>query len=148
MRMKTVTRYNCDFCNKRGFSASHMTKHERHCTLNPNRDCRVCALLENGWDADFERKTLPELIAMLPDPGQMLAVDCCDTNNEYRKMTEALEAVLPAFRDATGGCPACMMAALRQAKIPVPMMEGFDFKQEMQNIMDSINEAREENRYY
>jgi len=148
VKSKTVTRFNCDFCNKRGFSASHMTKHEKHCTLNPNRECRVCSLLENSRDADYERKTLPELIAMLPDSGPYNALDGLDIYDDCRTLIKALEAVLPAFRRATGDCPACMMAALRQAKIPVPMMEGFDFKREMQNIMDSINEAREENRYY
>jgi len=42
--MKTVTKqvYYCDFCNKRGLSKGHMLNHELHCTLNPDRECRMC----------------------------------------------------------------------------------------------------------
>ena len=42
--MKTVKKnvYYCDFCNKRGLSAGHMRAHEKHCTANPNRSCRIC----------------------------------------------------------------------------------------------------------
>lgn len=55
--MKTVLRprYYCDFCKKSGGGSHAMKTHEAHCTNNPNRDCRMCALLGGGDD-------LPELI--------------------------------------------------------------------------------------
>ena len=44
--MKTLLKkvYYCDFCKKKGMSASAMSVHEKHCTLNPNRQCRLCIL--------------------------------------------------------------------------------------------------------
>ena len=44
--MKTLLKkvYYCDFCKKKGMSASAMSKHEKHCTLNPTRECGLCKL--------------------------------------------------------------------------------------------------------
>lgn len=143
MRMKKVNRYWCDFCNKAGLSAGHMSKHEKHCTLNPARECRMCRLLADGLDSDFERKTLAELIAILPDSGPCNAVTDIDINREHEKLTEAVIEAIPMLRKASGNCPACMMAALRLAKIPVPMAENFDFKGEMDSLMVDICAERD-----
>lgn len=42
--MKTIKKnvYYCDFCKKKGLSAPAISKHEKHCTSNPNRDCGLC----------------------------------------------------------------------------------------------------------
>lgn len=44
--MKVLLRkvYYCDFCKKSNRSASAMSKHEKHCTLNPKRECRLCRM--------------------------------------------------------------------------------------------------------
>ncbi|KKL05738.1 hypothetical protein LCGC14_2603050, partial [marine sediment metagenome] len=39
-------RYYCDFCKKSGASEYHMRNHEKHCTSNPNRECRICDKME------------------------------------------------------------------------------------------------------
>lgn len=44
MRKKRVWRYYCDFCN-RG-KCQPQLEHERHCTLNPERVCRMCKRAE------------------------------------------------------------------------------------------------------
>lgn len=146
MRTKKVNRYWCDYCNKAGLQAGAMRKHELHCTLNPNRKCRVCDLLENC------RTPLADLMAMLPDTTAYHAPEYLINGGieetEHYKLTEAMKAILPAFREASGNCPACMLAAMRLKKVPVPMVEGFDFKAEMKSIFDDINDAREEGRYY
>jgi len=40
MRVVKKNVYYCDFCKKH--SLLPLTKHERHCTGNPNRECRLC----------------------------------------------------------------------------------------------------------
>lgn len=42
--MKTIIKkvYYCDFCKKHGLSSGSLKKHEKHCTNNPNRFCRIC----------------------------------------------------------------------------------------------------------
>jgi len=130
VRSKKVTRYWCDFCNKAGLQSRAMVKHELHCTLNPKRECRVCEILQEGTD-------LAALVAMLPDPTEFLNANLFSgSDNEYTRFSQAMKDCLPSFRQAANNCPACMMAALRLKKIPVPMVDGFDFKLEMQAILD------------
>jgi hypothetical protein len=126
MRIKKVNRYWCDFCNKAGLSAHAMRKHEQHCTLNPLRKCRVCQFINGGNGCCIE-----ELKSLLQDA------------TAYSRLLEATEATMPSLREATDNCPACIMAALRQAKIPVPMVDSFDFKAEMQKIFNDSNQSRE-----
>jgi len=151
MRTKKVNRYWCDFCNKAGLQSRAMAVHEKHCTLNPARACRVCHLLE-GSDGDHEdKKPLAELIAMLPDStayNSLKPEDYAHSWETHRELSDSLTAVFPAFRKAAGDCPACMMAALRLAKIPVPMAECFDYKKEMARVFEHSNSARNEDQYY
>lgn len=136
MKTKKVNRYWCDHCNKAGLQSRAMVVHEKHCTMNPARECRVCKLLENDVPEGFERKTLAELMAILPTMIEW------SLGPEYRAFEQSVTDAVALLRVATGGCPACMMAALRQKGIPVPMAEGFDFKAEMKVIFDNINEDR------
>jgi hypothetical protein len=153
MRTKKVNRYWCDFCNKAGLSAGSMAKHEKHCTLNPDRSCRVCTIINGGYKVGAEE--MARLVAILPDSAAYNApaqgaectkpcdlpfnCECMDNfeegDTEHAKLTRAVAEALPKLREATDGCPACILAALRQAKIPVPMVEGFDFKAEMASVL-------------
>src|SRR3990167_2617624 len=61
--MKKVKRwrYYCDFCKKSGCSGFFMNRHEIHCTMNPNRICRMCAygkLKQNTVSENIEKVKL------------------------------------------------------------------------------------------
>lgn len=150
MKRKQVWQYSCDFCKRKKLSASAISNHEKHCTMNPNRECRVCKMVEDDRDADFVPVPLPSLIALLPDSSAFHeAADAYgrwDEGSPYfqisDKLQDAVAEALPALRKAAGDCPACIMAALRQAKIPVPMAEKFNFTAEMKEIWDGINEDK------
>lgn len=45
MIIKTKKVYYCEFCKKRSLRKDTMIKHEKHCTLNPNRICRLCGVI-------------------------------------------------------------------------------------------------------
>ena len=66
--------YYCDYCKKKkGLSASAMTLHERHCTLNPNRICGVCEVynIRNKEDCpmcEFSKLRITSLKTGLPIP--------------------------------------------------------------------------------
>lgn len=147
MKSKKVTRYWCDHCNKGGLQRHSMEKHERHCTLNPARACRVCTLINGGGEVGVEK--MGELLALLPDPTAFLQNgwnDChckeCGAwpvrdvpcTNEFKKLHAALEVAMPKLREATDNCPACILAALRQKKITVGMVPDFDFSTEMRTV--------------
>ena len=91
MRRKPSYRYYCDYCKKSGGSGSAMAIHEKHCTMNPNRVCRFCA---TGADWGMEQHPIGDLIA---------ALGCGD------------EAGMKALRELAQGCPACILAAIRQS---------------------------------
>ena len=50
--MKTKIRkiYYCEYCKKHGMRKPDMEKHEKHCTLNMNRKCRLCGKQEGIED--------------------------------------------------------------------------------------------------
>jgi hypothetical protein len=133
MRTKKVNRYWCDFCNKAGLQSRAIVKHEAHCTLNPARDCRVCGLMGGSVKVGVER--MAGLVAILPGYVEYNGDGWGNPTAEYVAFCKALPEAIPALRAATNNCPACIMAALRQAKIPVPMVGEFDFKAEMQTVL-------------
>ncbi len=140
MRMKTVKRYWCDHCNKAGLARVAMERHEQHCTMNPARDCRVCTIINGGHHVGAE--AMAALAAILPSPdawdAEMRSMDGpCRRPDHITATTlffNALGAAMPKLREATDNCPACILAALRQAKIPIPCVDGFDFKAEMRRV--------------
>jgi hypothetical protein len=121
MRKKKVWRYWCDFCGKGGCSASSMVKHEKHCTMNPNRICGFCKREE------LEQKPIAILIAAYDK-------DTLETTNN--------------LREAADGCPACMLSAIRQWKGQNnrPVSEAWDrwnYKQEVERFWNDYKAGRE-----
>lgn len=82
MRKKRVWRYYCDYCDKG--ACRPLTKHEEHCTKNPNRRCRMC-----HW-AKLHTRPVAELIS-------------------------AANTSVKRLRTVSQGCPACMLAGIRQS---------------------------------
>lgn len=132
MRSRQVWKYYCDFCKKSGCSKFHLAKHEERCTNNPNRVCGMCRVMDN------KQKPLADLIALLP------AVT--PVPNGYGDMVfddtahKAVDDAMFKLRSISGGCPCCILAALRQSKIPVPMVSSFSFSDECAAIWKGINE--------
>lgn len=88
MRTAMRPRYYCDHCNKGNGSPSAMRRHERGCTLNPQRECGMCKMQhEDGG---------PE-----PAPSRDELVRIMDTQG-FKAMCEA-----------ANDCPACILSALR-----------------------------------
>ena len=130
--MKTYMRprYQCDFCGKRGGSKGHMAAHERACTMNPNRVCGMCPMIGYGQ----AQPSLPVMMATLPTAEQQAG--------DYGSLKDIPPESVAALRAAAGGCPACMMAAIRQRGLKVPTAVGFDFTAECRAVWVIINEAK------
>lgn len=139
MRERTVKRYYCDFCKKAGLSKYHMAKHEKHCTMNPGRECRMCVFL-NGCNAE----PMSELLAMLPE----YPVFNFTSDPVFIEFEQGIKTAIPLLRDKVENCPSCIMAALRQKGIPVPAVDDFNFTAECKSIFDDANDERNERSYY
>lgn len=133
MRIKQVNRYWCDYCKKASLSSGAMRKHESRCTLNPNRTCRMCDFVGGSSKPD-----LAALIALLPDQSEFRS----EFGAYGRDWDDAINAALPALREASGNCPCCIMAALRQRKILLPTVEAFNFSAECKAIFETVNEEK------
>lgn len=100
-----------------------MEKHERHCTMNPNRVCRW-AQLDYGPRTRYGehqfRRGLPRWV---------------------RLRAPLTKEDIDKLRDHTGGCPACTLAALRQSGVEYH----YDFQSHevLFNYEDEVKEYRE-----
>ena len=137
MRTKKVNRYYCDFCKKSGCSGGHIKRHEKRCTMNPARECGMCKMLGQ------EPPDLQSLIALLPTVETQRRKDYSDDGrNSYDYFICIDEASQKALREASGACPACMMAAIRQRGLPVGTADKFNFSQECRSIWSDINASQ------
>lgn len=92
MRTAMRPRYYCDHCNKGNGSPSAMRRHERGCTLNPQRVCGMCAkLVEEGGPGPAPARD--ELLRIMDADG--------------------FKAMCAAAND----CPACILSAIRARNV-------------------------------
>lgn len=141
MRTRKCIRYYCDFCKKAGLQKHHIEKHEKHCTKNPNRVCRVCGVIKST------QKPTPELLRLMPKLPNLTSGRWSDDDDVMRAELDLLNAAVVELRKATSNCPACIMATIRQSNIPVPMVSGFRFTEEMRAIWSEINDAKSDRSY-
>lgn len=77
-----------------------MKSHERHCTANPNRECRMCKMVGGI------QKPLAELVAVF---------DGWQGDDPLESLSEGPDAKarIARLEELTDGCPACMLTAAR-----------------------------------
>jgi hypothetical protein len=109
MRTKTVKRYYCDHCSKGGFKEPSMRQHELGCTRNPDRVCYLCEMRRN-----YRELTIQAKARSTPDKFS----DDARTINGAKELSE--------LSDMVDGCPACLLAVLRQSNVMA--FEHFDYK--------------------
>jgi len=142
--MKTVKKnvYYCDFCGKRGLSASHISRHEKSCTANPDRECRLCK----------ENRDIKSFIKQLKTRFEIKDIHSVDEFGEVinRKIEwKGKKITLDEIIDFTEGCPNCTLAILRQTKLNYQIF-GFkyDYKKELADYWAEINKEEHEREYY
>ena len=111
VKIKTKKVYYCDFCKKHGLKT--IAIHEKHCTANPNRECRLCGRKEPI--TDIVKKYLEQTATPLLD----------DIKNEFDYH-----------------CPACVLSIIRQAELNT-FKNGkgveFNYEEEMKKWWDEKN---------
>ena len=152
MLVKKRNRYYCEFCKKANCSGASISKHEKRCTKNPNRICGMCKLFDN------KQQPIEILLAILPDPkklvgnaNEIIGHDILIIDENWSKAEIELKNALLILRDVSGNCPACIMAAMRQKGIPIPLINtlGFDFSKESKEVWTKFNDSQlEDERYY
>lgn len=98
MRKKKVWRYYCDHCKKSGCSKHWIEKHERHCTGNPSRVCRMCE-----EPSDKFRIAIASFVMSGGTRVQDRPFNGSLSKDEFEKLCDSVD-----------GCPACILALIRQ----------------------------------
>ncbi|MGD9157172.1 MAG: hypothetical protein PVG39_02075 [Desulfobacteraceae bacterium] len=111
-----------------------MENHEKHCTNNPNRECRMCYL--NGYSKP--PKTMEELFEIIDNHIKTVQIKmggatvCCPKWDS--------KEIIKSLDEAVDGCPACILAALRQYKRSDIWVE-YDFEAKKKEFWEIVNES-------
>lgn len=124
MKTKRVIRYYCDHCGKAYGRIDAITRHEQGCTKNPNRVCGMCT------QAQLVQQPLSVLIdALMRCPGNPI-----DIYEPYD---------IRPLVEASGGCPACMLSAIRNAPEGAPHVD-FRFDKAKDEFWGEVNRTKYE----
>lgn len=134
MKRRMAWRFTCEHCGKSSCSGGHISKHERFCTKNPARDCRMCRMVGNE---PVPMATLLEAVEFAQDPnmGGITSDDAL-----FRSLD------LTRVRALCGGCPACLLAVVRQLKTPEGISitdSRFSWKEEREKWLNDYRAAHE-----
>ncbi len=121
--MRTIRKnvYYCEFCKKKGLSAGSMSKHEKHCTSNVNRNCRMC-----GFSPDYQ-KIIDRLIPAVKQVPEM-------KHPFGDEATGILKEMMDDISEEAEGCPACCLTIIRKLSLFLPVVSPsfqFDYKREV-----------------
>ena len=139
MKTKLKKVYYCDFCKKYRLTKNSMELHEKHCTLNPNRECRVCGnkTMVNKEDVEFIKKNR---VSFQEIKGEIGSTVIGSTVIGIEKLKEAV-----GYLKKKHNCPMCIFSILRQALSREELhWADFQLKDEMEKYFEKENE---ENRY-
>ena len=116
MKEKTIKAYYCDFCGKRMLSGGWMSRHENGCTMNPDRECKMCEGIDikrlvNKYSKGIE-------VAEKKSP---YVEDWTEIEASWKKYARKF-TIADIINDCED-CPACSFAVLRLSGLNHRYME-------------------------
>jgi len=139
MKTKVKNVYYCDYCKKKNLCASAISLHEKYCTSNPNRECRMC-----GLKPDYIK-----IAEKFKNRYKIIEVDVMNdfTSQQVEWMGEPL--TLDEIRESVDYCPACVLTVMKLAGLNDYIFYDtlwFNYKKETEEWWKEKNE--EDNPYY
>ena len=134
MKTKTKTVYYCDYCKKHSLSGGTLAKHEKHCTANPDRICRMCGR-ENikaiipKYKIEIKEEWFTEHNSVLGEVG--VEID----KMVAKKMEE--------LADEVDNCPACILTVIRLNKYIWPIKPDFNYPKAVEEWWEARREDEE-----
>jgi len=123
--MKTIKKnvYYCDYCGKHNLSASNISKHEKHCTANPERVCRLC----EGREIKPFIEALKKRFKIIESP-----IDDLPNIIKFKIKWIGKKIILDEILNYTEACPNCTLAILRQTKLNYQIFGfNYDYQKEL-----------------
>ncbi len=128
-----------------------MEIHEKHCTLNPQRECRFCTIISGSTTS------IEEMLKVMPniEDYKLLEDDnICDSNFQietFSGLDEALKKAIDKIRELSDNCPCCILATLRQCNLHMHAFKIFNYKKEVEEFWSEFNKREfelEQRSYY
>ncbi len=129
MKIKVRNVYYCDFCKKH--SLRPLTEHEKHCTANPNRICRLCG-----------RTNYEKLITKYKDENILPIRKTEEMGESYYSGEEAAKfnKKIIELYDETDNCPICTLTVIRCTILErYRWLIRWDYKKEMEKYWKEKN---------
>ena len=130
MRIVKRNVYYCDFCGKHGLS--RISIHEKHCTKNPGRECRLCGrkdikILFPNYTFEIPKEFYSDEHSM---PGENVI-----------KLEEMLKKNMDRLREEVDECPNCILTVIRLNNLSRwPLNPEFNYKEEIKKWWERKNE--------
>ena len=138
MKAKKRWRYYCDFCRKSGGSRSHMEAHEKSCTMNPTRKCRMCHY------CDQVQEDIENIMDAIMEDANCHFERRVEDEKQKKWSIHPLDKIKLHKATALTLCPACILAGIRQVNPEFTddwVVEwDFDFKKETDEVFKIYNE--------
>jgi len=133
MKIKVKKVYYCDYCKKHGLSASSILNHEKHCTLNPKRECGGC----KDWRENIKQiKYVEKHYKILQSHKDK------DSGGITRTFVAEFEDKIKDLADKVD-CPFCMLAILRQSNTE-KSWANYNYKEEVEKHWERKNEEAQQ----
>ena len=124
--------YYCDHCKKRTLSGGSMKIHEKRCTANPDRECKMCDNKFNIREICDQLKKRFTITEYLPE-----TLGYSDTDTHFIEWIGE-KITLKEVRNLVDNCPNCMLSVIRQCKFNYHYFKDFgkfDYKNEFNMMM-------------
>ena len=126
MIIKIKNVYYCEYCKKH--SLMPLLIHEKHCTKNPDRECRLCG----------RKESLKDLIKKYK-----LQCKCKIVENELWDDADIInQPTIKDINEEVGYCPICILSIIRQY-IEYPFHIDFDYKKELKLWWEEENQSND-----
>lgn len=139
MKIRVKNVYYCEFCKKH--SLMPLLKHEKYCTLNPHRACRLCEEERSNAGFDYGAKAKEIFDSIVKRMTEM------DGDAPYVIELKAIDLM-----DPVEGCPACALTILRLVRkliddrfepFTIHLQTDFDYAKEKTAWWADINASQD-----
>ena len=125
MKSRKISIHYCEHCGVHRHQKPAMERHEKHCTMNPNRECGMCYIAEQG------QINIKETI-------EKITKEICKLNIDISNGKDILKII----RKECGYCPACVLSVSRQGPADYFACVAFDYEQEKIKFFNLYNEGK------
>jgi hypothetical protein len=139
MREATRKVYYCDFCKKRLMRIDAMKKHEKYCTANLDRECRMCGEIQEV-SPDFReviKKLKSRYLILESQSDNMMLAGIIS----YSIRWTGEEITSQTLYDFANGCPACMLTLFRQLD-EIAKPQDFNYQKELKSFWNDVNSRK------